>query len=97
MRKVSKTCDSECYTPSSILFSFCMIFYMFINIIIASMTFCSLVIQFASFILFKFTQIIMYLRYCVKFEVSIAVTMKNAVFWDVMPYGSCKNRCFGGT
>jgi hypothetical protein len=24
------------------------------------------------------------------------VTMKNAVFWDVMPRGSCKNRRFGG-
>jgi hypothetical protein len=23
--------------------------------------------------------------------------MKNAAFWDVMPYGSCKNRRFGGT
>jgi hypothetical protein len=25
------------------------------------------------------------------------VTMKNAVFWDVTPSGSCKNRRFGGT
>jgi hypothetical protein len=24
-------------------------------------------------------------------------TMKNGVFWDVTPCGSCKNRCFGGT
>jgi hypothetical protein len=23
--------------------------------------------------------------------------MKNAVFWDITPCGSCKNRCFGGT
>jgi hypothetical protein len=23
--------------------------------------------------------------------------MKNAVFWDMMSYGSCKNRCFEGT
>jgi hypothetical protein len=23
--------------------------------------------------------------------------MKNAVFWDVTPCGSCKNRLFGGT
>jgi hypothetical protein len=22
--------------------------------------------------------------------------MKNAAFWDVTPYGSCKNRRFGG-
>jgi hypothetical protein len=31
------------------------------------------------------------------FEVFTAVTTKNAVFWDVMPCGSCKNRRFGGT
>jgi hypothetical protein len=24
------------------------------------------------------------------------VTMKNGVFWDVTPHGSCKNRHFGG-
>jgi hypothetical protein len=23
--------------------------------------------------------------------------MKNDILWDVMPYGSCKNQCFGGT
>jgi hypothetical protein len=33
----------------------------------------------------------------VKFEVFIAVTMKNTVFWDVAPCRSCLNRCFGGT
>jgi hypothetical protein len=33
----------------------------------------------------------------VRFEVFTAVTMKNGVFWDVMPCGSCKNRRFGGT
>jgi hypothetical protein len=32
----------------------------------------------------------------VRFEVFTAVTMKNAVFWDVMPFGSCKNRRFVG-
>jgi hypothetical protein len=26
----------------------------------------------------------------------MAVTMMNAVFWDVTPCGSCKNRRFGG-
>jgi hypothetical protein len=36
-------------------------------------------------------------RYLVKFEVFTAVTMKNGVFWDVTPCGSCKNRRFGGT
>jgi hypothetical protein len=33
----------------------------------------------------------------VRFEVFTAVTMKNGVFWDVTPCGSCKNRLFGGT
>jgi hypothetical protein len=28
----------------------------------------------------------------VRFQVSTAVTMKNAIFWDVLPYDSCKNR-----
>jgi hypothetical protein len=27
----------------------------------------------------------------------MVVTMENAVFWDVTPCGSCKNRRFGGT
>jgi hypothetical protein len=31
------------------------------------------------------------------FEVFTAVTMKNGVFWDVMPCGSCKIRRFGRT
>jgi hypothetical protein len=30
-------------------------------------------------------------------EVFTAVTMKNAVFWDVTPCGSYKNGRFGGT
>jgi hypothetical protein len=33
----------------------------------------------------------------VRFEVFTAVTMKNGVFWEVMPCGSCKSRRFGGT
>jgi hypothetical protein len=33
----------------------------------------------------------------VRFEVFMAATMKNIVFWDMMPCGSHKNRCFGGT
>jgi hypothetical protein len=32
-----------------------------------------------------------------RFEVFTVVTMKNGVFWDVKPCGSCKNRRFGGT
>jgi hypothetical protein len=32
----------------------------------------------------------------VRFEVFMAVTMKNGVFWDVTPCGSCKIRRFGG-
>jgi hypothetical protein len=31
------------------------------------------------------------------FEVFTAANMKNAFFWDVTPFGSCKNRPFGGT
>jgi hypothetical protein len=31
------------------------------------------------------------------FEVFMAVTLKNAVFWDVMPCNSCVNRRFRGT
>jgi hypothetical protein len=31
----------------------------------------------------------------IKLEVFTAVTMMNAVFWDVTPCGSCKNRRFG--
>jgi hypothetical protein len=26
---------------------------------------------------------------CLRFEVFMTVTMKNAIFWDVMPCGSC--------
>jgi hypothetical protein len=33
----------------------------------------------------------------VKLEVFTAVTMKNGVFWDVTPCGSCKKQRFGGT
>jgi hypothetical protein len=33
----------------------------------------------------------------VRIEDSTAVTMKNGVFLDVTPCGSCKNRRFGGT
>jgi hypothetical protein len=33
----------------------------------------------------------------VRLAVFMAVTMKNGVFWDVTPCGSCKNRRFGGT
>jgi hypothetical protein len=35
--------------------------------------------------------------YLVRFEVFTAVTMKNGVFWDVTPCGSCKNRRSLGT
>jgi hypothetical protein len=33
----------------------------------------------------------------VRVEGSTVATMKNAIFWDAMPRGSCKNRRFGGT
>jgi hypothetical protein len=32
-----------------------------------------------------------------RFEIFTAVTMKNAVFWDVAQCRSCVNRCFGET
>jgi hypothetical protein len=38
----------------------------------------------------------LYMWNYVRFEVFTAVTMKNGVFWDVTPYGSCKNRRFRG-
>jgi hypothetical protein len=31
----------------------------------------------------------------VRFEIFTVVTMKNAIFLDVTPCGSCKNRHFG--
>jgi hypothetical protein len=34
--------------------------------------------------------------YVVKFDIFMAVTMKNAIFWDVAPCGSCKNQRFRG-
>jgi hypothetical protein len=37
-----------------------------------------------------------YINY-IRFEVFTAVTMKNDAFWDVTPWGSCKNRRFGRT
>jgi hypothetical protein len=33
----------------------------------------------------------------IRFEFFTAVTMKNGVFCDVTPRGSCKNRRFGGS
>jgi hypothetical protein len=35
--------------------------------------------------------------HCVRFEIFMAVTKKNDIFWDVTTCGSCKNRRFGGT
>jgi hypothetical protein len=32
-----------------------------------------------------------------RFEVFTAVTMSNAIFWEVVPCGYCKNQHFGGT
>jgi hypothetical protein len=30
-------------------------------------------------------------------ELGTTLTIKNGVFWDVTPLGSCKNRSIGGT
>jgi hypothetical protein len=35
-----------------------------------------------------------FFKYMLKFEIKIS--LKNAIFWDVMPCGCCKNRCFRG-
>jgi hypothetical protein len=44
----------------------------------------------------RFQVIIMCCDYVhVRFGAFTLVTMKNAVFWDVTPCDSCKNRCFG--
>jgi hypothetical protein len=29
--------------------------------------------------------------------INVVLSVKNGVFWDVTPGGSCKNRRFGGT
>jgi hypothetical protein len=36
-------------------------------------------------------------RNSVRFDVFVAVTMKNGVLWDVTPCGCCKNPRFGAT
>jgi hypothetical protein len=33
--------------------------------------------------------------FCVRLEVFTAVTRKNSVFWDALPFGSCKKRNVG--
>jgi hypothetical protein len=45
----------------------------------------------------KFSRTSVHSQYYVRFKDFPAVAIKNAVFWDTMPYGSCKNRRFGGT
>jgi hypothetical protein len=37
------------------------------------------------------------LKTFIRLEVFTVVTMKNDVFWDVIPCGPCNNRRFGGT
>jgi hypothetical protein len=44
-----------------------------------------------------FILILRLLNIPVRFEIFTAVTMKNDVFWDFTPCGSCKNRRFRGT
>jgi hypothetical protein len=43
-----------------------------------------------------FSEFIEQLRKVGNQEIFMAVTMKNAIFWDITPCGSCKNRRFGG-
>jgi hypothetical protein len=35
-------------------------------------------------------------RFFLRFELSTAVTVKNVVFWNIAPCGSCKNQRFIG-
>jgi hypothetical protein len=35
--------------------------------------------------------------WCLTLRKEHRLRMKNDVFWDVTPHGSCKNRCFGET
>jgi hypothetical protein len=35
--------------------------------------------------------------FCFNFTAGLIFIMKNGVFWEVTPCGSCKNRRFGGT
>jgi hypothetical protein len=37
------------------------------------------------------------LNFYMRFELFMAVDIKNGFFWDATPCGSCKNRLFGGT
>jgi hypothetical protein len=51
-----------------------------------------------SILYFRHRSSILYQKnYSLRFEVFRAVTMKNIVFWDVTPCGSCMNQCFWGT
>jgi hypothetical protein len=36
-------------------------------------------------------------KHPIRIAVFTAIAMKNAVFWDVTPFGCCWNRHFGGT
>jgi hypothetical protein len=38
-----------------------------------------------------------YKTFLVRFQVFTSVTKKNGAFWDVTPFGSCKNQRFRGT
>jgi hypothetical protein len=57
------------------------------------------IIAFVSFVhrCWKIRRFANWIRFHVRLEVFKAVTMKNGVFWDVTPCGSCKNRRIGGT
>jgi hypothetical protein len=49
------------------------------------------------FLNFCHYQTVVSITICVRFEVFTAVTMKKAVFWDVVPCRNSVNRRFGGT
>jgi hypothetical protein len=59
---------------------------------VCDLSLCSLVTVLCIITLYIYVYILQH----VIFEVYTVVTMKNAVFWDVMPCRSCLNRHFGG-
>jgi hypothetical protein len=50
-----------------------------------------------TFAILTYVNVVETINKVLRFEVFTAVTMKNDVFWDVTPRGSCKNRRFVGT
>jgi hypothetical protein len=46
---------------------------------------------------FHLKRLFLKFTHSLKFVKQTITFLKNGVFWDVTPRGSCKNRCFGGS